>query len=186
MSSDSIHESGSELSAVAEDPPPGGYAPERRRFLAYMMYALGALIGAILGIPLIGYVLEPLLQSPRPVWRVVGRVSDFRVGSTALVAFENAYTPPRPPGGISSREAAWLRRNSASSFTAFSIYCQHLGCPVTWQPGPELFFCPCHGGVYYPDGTVAAGPPPRRLQQYRTRIRNGNVELLTGPIPFPY
>ena len=186
MSSKAGYQPGSELTDAREDTQQGVYTAGRRRFLGLMIYALGAVVTAILGLPLIGYVLQPMLQPPRAVWRVVGRVSDFRVGHTVLVTFDNAYTRPWPAGGISSREAAWLRRNDATSFTAFSEYCQHLGCPVTWQPGAQLFFCPCHGGVYYPNGSVAAGPPPRPLQQYRTRIRNGHVELLPAPIPFAY
>jgi menaquinol-cytochrome c reductase iron-sulfur subunit len=47
----------------------------------------------------------------------------------------------------------------------------------------NLFMCPCHGGVYYSDGQVAAGPPPRPLTQYKVRIQNGEVEIQTRPIP---
>jgi menaquinol-cytochrome c reductase iron-sulfur subunit len=43
--------------------------------------------------------------------------------------------------------------------------------------------CPCHGGVYYQDGTVAAGPPPRPLPQYPVRLVDGKVEIRTDPIP---
>ena len=43
--------------------------------------------------------------------------------------------------------------------------------------------CPCHGGVYYKDGTVAAGPPPRPLTKYPVRVNGGRVEILTTPTP---
>jgi menaquinol-cytochrome c reductase iron-sulfur subunit len=43
--------------------------------------------------------------------------------------------------------------------------------------------CPCHGGVYYEDGSVAAGPPPRGLYQYPVRVNNGQVEIMASPIP---
>ena len=42
--------------------------------------------------------------------------------------------------------------------------------------------CPCHGGVYYEDGTVAAGPPPRPLSRYRVRVRRGHVQIETEPL----
>jgi menaquinol-cytochrome c reductase iron-sulfur subunit len=43
--------------------------------------------------------------------------------------------------------------------------------------------CPCHGGVFYEDGAVAAGPPRERLHQYEVRVREGRVEIKTGPVP---
>jgi menaquinol-cytochrome c reductase iron-sulfur subunit len=47
----------------------------------------------------------------------------------------------------------------------------------------QLFLCPCHGGVYYADGTVSSGPPPKRLPTYPVRVRAGQVEIQTSPIP---
>jgi menaquinol-cytochrome c reductase iron-sulfur subunit len=43
--------------------------------------------------------------------------------------------------------------------------------------------CPCHGGVYYADGTVAAGPPPHSLYQYPVRIRGNVIEIHTEALP---
>ena len=68
-------------------------------------------------------------------------------------------------------------------FVAFSVNCAHLGCPVQWRPQAQLFLCPCHGGVYYPDGSVAAGPPPHGLTRYPVRVKDGLVEIAAQPIP---
>jgi menaquinol-cytochrome c reductase iron-sulfur subunit len=76
-----------------------------------------------------------------------------------------------------------LRRASDQQFIAFSVNCAHLGCPVTWLQDARLFVCPCHGGVYYEDGRVAAGPPPQPLATYSVRINAGQVEVRTGPLP---
>jgi menaquinol-cytochrome c reductase iron-sulfur subunit len=54
---------------------------------------------------------------------------------------------------------------------------------VRWLQSAGMFLCPCHGGVYYSDGKVAAGPPPRPLSHYPVRVRKGQVEILTSPIP---
>ena len=88
-----------------------------------------------------------------------------------------------PWAGQTAQTAAWLRRDSDTSFTAFSVHCTHLGCPVNWRPGSNLFLCPCHGGVYYADGSVAGGPPPRELFEYAVRVENGAVEIQTGALP---
>jgi menaquinol-cytochrome c reductase iron-sulfur subunit len=84
---------------------------------------------------------------------------------------------------VTARTAAWLRRDDETGFTAFAVNCTHLGCPVRWIQGAELFLCPCHGGVFTRNGTVAAGPPPRPLTRYPVRIRNGQVEIQTTPTP---
>ena len=42
--------------------------------------------------------------------------------------------------------------------------------------------CPCHGGVYYKDGTVAAGPPPKPLTKYEVRILKDEVQIKTSPL----
>jgi len=58
--------------------------------------------------------------------------------------------------------------------------------PLPWAgvtANSALFMCPCHGGVYYEDGEVAAGPPPRLLPRYSVRVRNRQVEILASPIP---
>jgi len=115
------------------------------------------------------------------VWRRVGNVESFEIGSTVEVTFEDAS--PLPWSGQTAQTAAWLRRESQEVFTAFSVNCTHLGCPVRWLPDANLFLCPCHGGAYYQDGRVAAGPPPRSLVRYEVRVRQGQVEVLTSPVP---
>ena len=84
---------------------------------------------------------------------------------------------------MTSKTAAWLRCGEGEEFVAFSVNCAHLGCPVRWMPQASLFMCPCHGGVYYADGSVAAGPPPHGLTRYPVRVRGGAVEIRTDHIP---
>ena len=79
--------------------------------------------------------------------------------------------------------AAWLRRLDSGGFVAFAVNCAHLGCPVRWLAKANLFMCPCHGGVYYADGSVAAGPPPHGLFQYPVRVHDGQVEILASAVP---
>lgn len=160
-------------------PPP--FSPHRRRFLARISLALSAAVGAVIGLPVVGFLLAPLIRRPPRVWRRVGRVDDFKVGETVSVRFDDAS--PLPWAGVTARTAAWLRRDDRSRFTAYSVHCTHLGCPVRWIADAELFLCPCHGGVYYADGTVSAGPPPKPLPTYAVRVRGGQVEIQTSPIP---
>ena len=43
--------------------------------------------------------------------------------------------------------------------------------------------CPCHGGVYYEDGSRASGPPPCGLFEYEWRIEDDRLEILAGNLP---
>jgi menaquinol-cytochrome c reductase iron-sulfur subunit len=140
----------------------------RRRFLSRISLALSGLAAAVVSVPIIAYLLSPLLQQPPADWHDVGLVENFVVGQTVEVAYDDPSSLPW--AGQTSRTAVWLRRDSLTDFTAFSINCTHLGCPVNWRPSAELFMCPCHGGVYYSNGNVAGGPPPRPLVRVGVRV----------------
>lgn len=154
---------------------------KRRQFLSRLCLGLGGATVVSLGIPMGGFVLSPLLHRVKPAWRGVGAVDSFKVGETVEVTFEDSS--PLPWSGVSARTAAWLRRESEDRFTAFAVNCTHLGCPVRWIAQAGLFMCPCHGGVYYSNGEVAGGPPPRPLTQYPVRLQNGTVEVLASAVP---
>jgi menaquinol-cytochrome c reductase iron-sulfur subunit len=153
----------------------------RRRFFSRLSIGLSALGGLVVGVPIVAYLLSPLINRAPDVWRVVGTVDQFKIGDTVQVAIEDPS--PLAWAGQTANTAAWLRRTGPSSFAAFAVNCTHLGCPVNWRPSSRLFLCPCHGGVYYADGSVAGGPPPRALFHMNTRVRDGNVEVLTGALP---
>ena len=54
---------------------------------------------------------------------------------------------------------------------------------MRWFSESQLFMCPCHGGVYYADGSRASGPPERGLFTYETRVENGNLMINAGQLP---
>lgn len=153
----------------------------RRRLFTRISIAAAGAIGALAGVPVIGFVLAPLVRPAGARWRPVGSVDSFQIGQTVKVDFTDPS--PLPWSGITAKTAAWLRRVGDNDFIAFSINCRHLGCPVRWVDGAKLFMCPCHGGVYYEDGSVAAGPPPAPLARYAVRVNKGQVEIQTSPIP---
>jgi menaquinol-cytochrome c reductase iron-sulfur subunit len=170
-----VREAAVEVSATQTTPEPVG----RRRLLGAVGYLVAA--GAVVGVPIVAYLLSPLLNPAKNVWRTVARVDQLRVGDTLEVQFQDPS--PLPWAGQTALTAAWLRRTGEQTFIAFAINCAHLGCPVSWLPDAQLFMCPCHGGVYYADGRVAAGPPPRGLFQYQTRVVGQEVQLLTQGLP---
>lgn len=154
---------------------------KRRSFLTKISLGLGALAAVAAGIPVFSAILAPLLRSTPQQWRTVGKLDDFPINTTNLVSFRNA--DPKSWAGVTANSASWLRRDGERMFTAFAANCTHLGCPVRWEKDAELFMCPCHGGVYYKDGTVAAGPPPKALVHYPVRVVKNQVQIKTSPLP---
>jgi len=154
----------------------------RRRFLARMTLALCGLIGVVVSVPILAYLLSPLIRPSRQSWRRLGPVEGFTIGKTVQVALEDPSSLAW--AGQTARTAAWLRRTSEISFTVFAVNCTHLGCPVNWLEDARLFLCPCHGGVYNADGSVAGGPPRHALLRYEVRVRDGQVEILSRGLQF--
>lgn len=153
----------------------------QRRFLEKLSIGLMSLCGAIMAIPAVGFILGPLTRKSPRMWRTLGKVSDFEIGTTVNVKFQDSS--PLPWAGVTANTAVWLRRVNEKDFIAFAVNCSHLGCPVRWLANANLFMCPCHGGVYYADGRVAAGPPPRPLTRYAVKIKDDEVQLQTRPTP---
>lgn len=171
-----------EHEAQDEEPAPDSTRTiARRQLLRKVSLGLGLAGGASIAVPVVGFIIAPLFRDPPRVWRKVGTLEQFKIGETVNVVFVDAS--PLPWAGVTAKTAAWLRRESEDEFIAFSVNCAHLGCPVRWMQDARLFMCPCHGGVYYQDGTVAAGPPPHPLARYPVRVVDGDVEIRTDPIP---
>ena len=156
-------------------------AENRRKFILKLSLGMGGLATIAVSIPVIGALLAPLLEKETQNWVSVGAAKDFKPGTVTLVTFQNP--DPKAFAGVTANTASWLRKDLNNNFIAFAVNCSHLGCPVRWEENAKLFMCPCHGGVYYHDGTVASGPPPRALSQYKVRIYKGIVQIQTGPIP---
>jgi menaquinol-cytochrome c reductase iron-sulfur subunit len=158
-------------------------AMDRRRFMGLVIQAIGALIAAIVGIPIIGYILYPLLGMPQSTWNEVGSTGDFRVDQTVLTIFSAL----RKDGWVQKEERVpvYVRRASETEFTVFSPTCTHLGCMVQWNGNAHEFLCPCHAGIFDDSGKNIAGPPPRALDRYDVKVENGRlyVGALIQPKP---
>jgi menaquinol-cytochrome c reductase iron-sulfur subunit len=177
--------SGKGLSDGVQPPSPEVKAAEhtRRAFLFKVAVGLNAVVGAVLAVPLIGYLLGPAMKKGSSVgsWIAVGDVSEFPVGETRLADFRS------PVAGLGDGETAkvacWVRRVSEQQFQVFAINCAHLGCPVRWFSESKLFLCPCHGGAYYQDGSRASGPPERGLFEYRYKVAGSSLVIHAGDMP---
>jgi menaquinol-cytochrome c reductase iron-sulfur subunit len=157
-------------------------AHSRRAFLFKLSVLLNAAVGAVLAVPLVGYLLGPALKkSSTGAWIALGPIAGFPVGETRLAGFRSPVASFND--GDTAKTACWVRRISERQFQVFAINCAHLGCPVRWFAQSKLFLCPCHGGAYYEDGSRASGPPERGLFEYRYQIAADSLLIHAGEMP---
>jgi len=154
----------------------------RRWLMMKAAMALNGLIGVALAVPVVRYIFAPWRSDKSyKSWISLGKVEGFPAGETRLTFFKNPYT--HPWDGPTDNVACYVRREDASKFQVFAINCAHLNCPVRWFPQSQLFMCPCHGGVYYADGSRASGPPTRGLFTYDWKIVGGELHINAGEMP---
>lgn len=155
--------------------------PTRRGFLMTLALVLNAAAAALVGIPVVGFLLSPVRRMAEQAWVDLGPLTTFPTGETRLATYRNPFTLPWD--GETANVACWVRRISSTDFQVFAINCAHLGCPVRWFPESKLFMCPCHGGVYYEDGSRASGPPPRGLYTYQVKVDGDHLMVRAGELP---
>jgi nitrite reductase/ring-hydroxylating ferredoxin subunit len=144
--------------------------------------ALNAAVAAAIATPVVVYLLGPVLRrKDYRAWVEIGNASDFTPGETKLVTFKNPFTDSWD--GATANIPAYVRCSEPGKFTVFAVNCAHLGCPVRWFAESQLFMCPCHGGVYYADGSRASGPPERGLFTYELKLENGKLNIKAGQTP---
>ncbi len=165
----------------SHDFPKFDYRSSRRDFLLKLGIGLDVIAGALISIPIIGFVISAIIKRADPTWTSLGSVDQFKVGTTRMVAYDNPYRIPAD--GQTAHISCWVKRTSEQEFNVFAVNCTHLGCPVRWFEQSKLFLCPCHGGAYYEDGSRAAGPPPRGLYQYEYKIEKGDLAIKAGVLP---
>jgi len=156
----------------------------RRRLLSRLALGLTAGIAGLVGLPIVGYLLAPLFRPPPDVPVPVGNVTEFPVGQTRLVKVRDPS--PLAWAGQTAETALWVRRRQEGGpemFQVFNVNCTHLGCPVNWQADAKIFLCPCHGGVFYEDGTVAGGPPQRPLFERGWEVSGGQLLVRQQGLP---
>jgi Rieske Fe-S protein len=185
--------------AAMPEPAAGERFP-RSKFLEASTLGLGAVIGGLVTVPVVGFMVVPAYVKQGYPTVDLGPLENFTEGKWFVTTFFQ-----HPDEGDVSRRTAYIRNNGLlkgePSFTIISNRCAHLGCPVqpngpvqsdqekmvkdghgqTISMTPMLpaggFGCPCHGGQYDPEGNRTAGPPVRGLDRYEYSVVNGHLIL---------
>jgi menaquinol-cytochrome c reductase iron-sulfur subunit len=154
-------------------------AVNRRQFLGAVTWAIGALLGAGLGIPAVAYLVGPALRRQETQeWIALGSSSKVELGTPTLFK----ATVERTTGWIVEENelSVYVLTDNGRDFLAMSNICTHLGCRIRWIAEQGQFFCPCHNGIFAKDGTVLGGPPPRPLDRFPVKLENDTIFILGG------
>ena len=173
----------------------------RSTFLSAATLGVGAAIGGIITVPVLGFAVLPSFTGQEDQSVDLGPLENFPEGQYVIATYLE-----QPEIGEVSRRTVFVRNNGAAetpqgaapSFTILFSRCVHLGCPV--QPNgpvdeeaaqtvgeaghvrlipaqPSGFGCPCHGGQYDTEGNRTAGPPVRALDRCEFSVRDGRLWL---------
>ena len=155
-------------------------AVTRGQFLTLSSVGLGAMIGAVIGVPATAYLLAPVTKEVTFEPVSLGPVSKFTGESgfkpTAATYIEDPKNPNTSAGlawvhYTGKQNTDWLAADAM--FVVFSNRCMHLGCPVVGTGAG--FQCPCHGGTYDTRGVRIAGPPIRPLDRFQWKVDNDQL-----------
>lgn len=145
----------------------------RRSFLTWLTSLLLAFLGLCLAIPALAYFCSPLRKKRGATdssFLLVGPVADLPPGQWCLRSVEVVRADGWKKESV--KHAIWVRREAnRSEVMVLSSTCPHLGCPINWHTDGHRFQCPCHGGVFSPDGTKVSGPPPRSMDRLQCEVR---------------
>jgi len=147
--------------------------PGRRSFLAGLLAAGGAAVGAILAVPLVRFALYPVLaRTTEKSWSDVGKVDEF---NNLTAPIQKLVTIEQRDGWRKTikQQPVYVTKDPQGALIVLSAVCTHLGCSVRWVDAQNKFVCPCHGGMFSGDGKLLGGPPPRGLDQLETKIEDG-------------
>lgn len=148
----------------------------RRSFVGALLGACSMLVGAIIGTPLLRYVLYPVYakNSNDERWSNVGEVKEFDVlpePASKTIRFVQLDGWRE----VVTSQSVYVTRGPDKQLLVMSATCPHLGCSVAWQPSQNKFVCPCHGGQFNSDGKHISGPPPRGLDCLQSKVKDGKL-----------
>lgn len=145
---------------------------DRRSFLAGLLAAGSAAVGALLTIPLVRFTLHPVLaRTTEKSWSDVGDLDEFQNLDAPI---KKLVTIEQRDGWrkIVLQKPVYVSKDAQGRLIVLSAVCTHLGCTLPWVEKERKFICPCHLGVFAPDGRLLGGPPPRDMDCLQTKVQD--------------
>jgi quinol---cytochrome c reductase iron-sulfur subunit, bacillus type len=146
----------------------------RRDFIKVTAAIVGGFIGALIGIPSIAYLLSPATKSVKnDAVIALGPLENYPIGVPAR--FDFTLTKVNGWERTAINYGLYIVRKNDREVRVFSDICTHLACRVSWHPDFQHYISPCHNGHFDIMGKNISGPPPRPLDEFKTRIEDGNL-----------
>ena len=148
--------------------PEQGQGVKRREFVSSVAMAGGLVAGyGTLACYAGRYLYLYPAGSKNKAWRFVTELDAMAIGDSLNF---------KAPTGVRIVIARQADEGVKEDFVALSSVCPHLGCQVHWEPHNNRFFCPCHNGVFDPQGKPVSGPPAaagQSLADYELDVQDG-------------
>lgn len=158
------------------DPDPVPLTPAeitRRKWLRVIIGSIAGAISSVMAVVVGGAVLSPAFARRREAWVPAGALRDLEEGVptpvTVRVTRQDGYYE------AVDQQVVFLVKSESGGVRALSSTCTHLGCRVSYDSSTKRLRCPCHGGVFTPEGQVVGGPPPRPLPEVASRVDGSKI-----------
>lgn len=151
----------------------------RRDFIKAASAVIGGAIGVALGIPAIGYLIDPALRSgAREGWIPIRKLDEVPVGTPSPFSFTRTQANGWERTSTSYGGYVFRRSEDPQDLFIVNSRCTHLGCTVNWKEDAQAYLCPCHDAKFSKEGKVLDGPPPRPLDRFSEfRVTDGMLEI---------
>ncbi len=152
----------------------------RSDFVKLVTAAAGPVMAAAIGLPAIDYLVSPALSvKETEAWIPLGPLKDYPIGAPKLFNFTRSQINGWEKTVLSY--GVFVVRPDETQLLVLSNICTHLACRVSWHPDIQNYVSPCHNGHFDMVGNVISGPPPRPLDEFITKIEDGNLFIKYPP-----
>jgi menaquinol-cytochrome c reductase iron-sulfur subunit len=159
------------VSISRQTPAESQFQISRRSFLTTSVLASGAVVLA--AIPIVSTVVLPSLKKGVGKWIDFGKADKLTADDFSMLSYE--FLAKDGWQDLPQRGFVWARADERNGVKVFSSTCSHLACSVIWNKERQMFLCPCHSGLFSPDGQPAGGPPKKPLSLLPHKIEDGKL-----------
>ena len=142
----------------------------RRDFMKASVYFVGGIVGAAVGLPAVGYLIDPALKGgSKEAWIPIGKMEDMpEVGKPYPFSFTRVQVNGWERTATSQGGFVIRKSESPDDILILNSRCTHLGCTVNWKDEQRCLSLPLPRRHFRrEEGAVLDGPPPRPLGPIR-------------------